>query len=55
MNFYDFKVQLTNDSKYAELKFEDDYAEAKWYTPEELTKAEIGQATKATLQKLGFI
>lgn len=55
MNFHDFKIQLKTDSNETKLSFEDDYAEAKWYTPEELTEAEIGPATRTTLQKLNFI
>lgn len=55
MRFYDFQVQLNSESKETALRFEDDYAEAEWYTPEELTEAEMGPATKATLQKLNFI
>ena len=55
MRFYDFQVQLNSESKETALRFEDDYAEAAWYTPEELTEAEMGPATKATLQKLNFI
>ena len=55
MRFYDFQVQLNSESKGTALRFEDDYAEAEWYTPEELTEAEMGPATKATLQKLNFI
>ena len=55
MRFYDFQVQLNSESKAPALRFEDDDAEAEWYTPEELTEAEMGPATKATLQKLNFI
>lgn len=55
MNFYDFKVQLGSDSEATELKFEDDYAEARWYTAEELAQANIGPATESTLKKLDFI
>ena len=55
MNFYDFNIQLNNDSRDVELKFEDDYENAKWYSAEELDDLEMGPATKATLQKLGFI
>lgn len=55
MHFYDFKVQLTNTSGQIKLKFEDDYAEAEWYTPSELISTTIGPATKSTLQKLNFI
>ena len=55
MNFHDFKVQLGSQAQETEMRFEDDYAEARWYTPEELSKAEIGPATKATLEKLAFL
>lgn len=55
MKFYDYQIRLSSDSHETELVFEDDYAEATWYTPEELAGAKIGPATKATLQKLKFI
>lgn len=55
MHFYDFMVQLPQLANDIALKFEDDYAEATWYTAHELTDAVIGPATKATLQKLNFI
>lgn len=57
MCFYDFKIRLNDSSQQVRLTFEDDYADAAWYTPEELAKVEtkIGPATKATLHKLGLI
>jgi 8-oxo-dGTP pyrophosphatase MutT (NUDIX family) len=55
MRFHDFQIQLRSNADDTELSFEDDYAEAMWYTPEQLTATEIGPATKATLQKLNFI
>lgn len=55
MNFYDYKVQLMQESAQVKLMFEDDYAEATWYTSDELAKEVVGPATKSTLQKLSFI
>jgi 8-oxo-dGTP pyrophosphatase MutT (NUDIX family) len=55
MRFHDFKVQLHDISSQVELKFEDDYEAAKWYTPDDLAGLEMSPATKETLQKLGFI
>jgi 8-oxo-dGTP pyrophosphatase MutT (NUDIX family) len=55
MTFHDFKVQLPIASSEVRLAFEDDYAEAQWYTPSELAQAEIGPATEATLRKLTFV
>lgn len=57
MCFYDFKIQLNHRSSQINLRFDDDYAEADWYTPEELgkIKAKIGPATKATLHRLKII
>lgn len=57
MRFYDFKIQLNDNSQQIKLIFEDDYADAAWYTPEELIKVEtqVGPATKATLRKLRLV
>ena len=55
MHFYDFKVQLQTSSDATDLTFEDDYAEAQWYTPDMLTSLTLGPATQKTLQKLHFI
>lgn len=57
MSFYDFKIQLSVPCEDIDLVFEDDYADAAWYTAEELRarEDEIGPATKATLQRISFI
>lgn len=57
MRFHDFIVQMHDNSNQIKLTFEDDYANAMWYTPAELAKlkATMGPATKATLRKLNVI
>lgn len=55
MTFHDFKVQLPLESNEVSLAFDDDYAEAHWYTPSDLAQAEIGPATESTLRKLAFL
>lgn len=55
MEFYDFSVTLPKESSAVSLVFEDDYADARWYTAAELKGALIGPNSKLTLQKLGFL
>lgn len=55
MKFYDFVVKLDQDANTINLKFEDDFGDASWYTADELQNRQLGPNTKRTLQKLNFL
>ncbi len=55
MEFYDFEVRMQEESKSLTLTFEDDFGDAKWYTPAELRNLPIGPNSQAVLQKLHFL
>jgi 8-oxo-dGTP pyrophosphatase MutT (NUDIX family) len=55
MQFYDFEVRMQKDAKSLTLTFEDDFGDAKWYTPEELKNLSIGPNPQTVLQKLHFL
>ncbi len=55
MNFYDYKVTLKSTAAETKLAFEDDLAEAQWFTPEQLMAAPVADATRVMLVKLGMI
>lgn len=55
MNFYDFEVKLPVKANSIQLVFDDDFGDAKWYSPTDLRNAPIGPNTKAVLQRLRFL
>lgn len=54
MTFYDYRVQLSADAERIEVVAEDDWAEPRWFSAEELPSYDIGAPTRSTLQKIGF-
>lgn len=54
MTFYDYRVQLSDDAERIEVVAEDDWAEPRWFSAEELLGYDIGAPTRSTLQKIGF-
>jgi 8-oxo-dGTP pyrophosphatase MutT (NUDIX family) len=55
MIFSDFEVHLGADASLINLKFDDDYLKAEWFTAKDLVGKNIGSPTKASLQKLHFL
>ena len=55
MSFYDFAVYLPQKSTEIVMKVEDDFVDAGWYSKEDLSNAQIGAPTEATLRKLNFL
>ncbi len=55
MTFHDFLVRLLLKASDVDLKFEDDLADARWFTKTELQDLELAPGTAGTLKKLGII
>jgi nucleoside triphosphatase len=55
MVFYDYHVQLPDNANHIEVTAEDDWAEPRWFTADELLSQNIGAPTRRTLQKIGFL
>lgn len=55
MSFHDFTVTLNEKSNSVKLRFDGDYMDADWYSPQDLDGAPIGYVLRATLQKIHFI
>lgn len=54
MVFYDYRIQLSDLADQVVVTAEDDWAEPRWFTADELTSENIGSPTRRTLQKIGF-
>ena len=54
MKFYDFRVQLSQDADDIIVKAEDDWAEPRWFSHDELAAENISGPTAGTLRKIGF-
>lgn len=54
MNFYDYKVQLSEDAGSVIVTANDDWAEPRWFTNEELVNENVGLPTQRTLELIGF-
>jgi 8-oxo-dGTP pyrophosphatase MutT (NUDIX family) len=55
MVFYDYRVQLRDDAGLITVVAEDDWAEPRWFTADELIRQNVGAPTRRTLQKIGFL
>lgn len=55
MTFYDYRVQLAEDAENIIVTAEDDWAEPRWFTAEELVGQSISAPTKKTLTNIGFL
>lgn len=54
MNFYDYKITLSDKSSEINVVADDDWTSPRWFTPEELKNATISLPTSRTLRKVGF-
>lgn len=55
MNFFDYKIVLSKIADDIVVTAEDDWAEPKWFSADELSAENIGLPTSRTLQKIGFL
>ncbi len=54
MNFFDYRIQLSTPAEDTEIFAEDDWEAPRWFTSEQLGRADIGSPTRKTLEKIGF-
>lgn len=52
MTFYNYKVILDKPANEVDLQTDDDFKEAKWFAPSELSKIQMSPPSYATLKKL---
>ncbi len=55
MTFYDYRVLLKENAHDIAVIAEDDWAEPRWFTAEELVNQKLSDPTRRTLQVIGFI
>lgn len=55
MEFYNYIVTLPNPADKIPIKADDDFVEARWFSPEELKNLTLAPPTKIRLQKLGYL
>lgn len=52
MTFYNFRATLSAKAQDVQLRFDDDFEVAKWYSPQDLIGQNMGSATKAAVQEI---
>ena len=55
MKFNDFVVRFNRLASEIAIHCDDDFQNAKWFTPEDLPTLELGDATRLRLEQLGLI
>jgi 8-oxo-dGTP pyrophosphatase MutT (NUDIX family) len=55
MTFYDYRIVLPDNAEDIHVTAEDDWAEPRWFTAKELASQPVGDPTRRTLQKIGFL
>lgn len=55
MKFYDFKVTLGALATEVAFKIEDDFGRAEWFAQDEVTKLNLADPTRKTLQNIAFL
>jgi len=55
MVFYDYRIELSDTADEVEVTADDDWAEPRWFTADELISENIAAPTRRTLQKIGFL
>lgn len=55
MNFYNYRIDLTENANEAKLKAEDDWLEPRWFSIEELYEVTLSEPTRETLVEVGIL
>ena len=55
MNFYDYKITLSNNASNITIHADDDWSDPHWFAANELAKEAVGLPTARTLKKISFL
>lgn len=55
MTFFDWKATLGQNAAEIVLRLDDDFVDADWYLPQELSEPELSKPTHETLKEIGFL
>lgn len=55
MKFFNFSIDLQKNAKDIQIKTEDDFVDARWFSLDKLEKLTLSAPTSTTLRKLGYL